>query len=192
MSFGKFDRWETIAGVNLGAVLQVSHSYSNIQQRWTTSSNNSGFDYLDVGSENRGRVWWNPTGFTVSIKPRFSSSKILLLGSASVGSDTQDSYNLHGRILRNGTPVGSGQTAQGNHTWAAHNEVRLHGANGYVTNSILHYNFLDSPGITGVIEYEFQINHTYSSNYAVYVNRERDRNWTSSSSSNFLAMEIQA
>ena len=191
MSFGKFDRWETIGSVNLGAVLQTSQNWSGTQQRWTTSNNN-GVDYLDSGSENRGRVWWDPEGFTVSIKPKFSTSKILLMGIASVCASTPDSYNMHGRIVRNGTPVGDGVTAQGNIQWSAHCELRSHGAADYASNQRLNFHFLDIPGTTGTIEYKFQLCHTYSSNYTLYVNRENDRSWESSTSSHFLAMEIQA
>jgi hypothetical protein len=192
MSFGKFDRWETTSGANLGAVLQVSESWAGVSQRWSTGNNNGGFDYLDAGSENRGRVWWDPEGFTVAIKPKFSTSKILLMGIASVCASTADSYNIHGRIVRNGTPVGNGILAQGNHTHAAHAEVRTHGAADYASNQRMHYHFLDTPGITGIIEYRFQLCHTYSSNYNLYVNRENDLSWESGTSSHFLAMEIQA
>jgi hypothetical protein len=191
MSFAKFDRWETIDGANLGTVLQISQNWSGIQQRWTTSQG-SGPDYLDSGSENRGRVWWDPEGFTVAIRPKFSTSKILLMGYASVCASTNDSYNIHGRIVRSGTPVGNGILAQGNHTHAAHCEIRMHNAADYAGNQRMHYHFLDTPGVTGVVEYKFQLCHTYSSNYSLYVNRESDLSWTSGTSSHFLAMEIQA
>ena len=158
-----------------GAVLQAA-SYTLTTQQ---TINQSG-----ASNENRGGTWYDITNLTVTLTPFSSSSKFLIFGHLTFGATTSDSYNLHWRIVRNGTGVGIGDN--GVYTWAATGQVRQwSGATPYVCP----YSHTDSPATTSALTYKIQALQTYNA-YGLYVNRAHETNWQSGGTSTITVLEI--
>jgi phosphate-selective porin len=104
-------------------------------------------------------------GMSISITPKLSTSKILLMAHVNVCAHTTTSSAL--RFARNGTPVGIGD--------AAGSRVRVT-ARGSNSNSAwmdnVAMNFLDSPETSSQITYTVQ-GMPHSSGWTIYVNRSQ-------------------
>jgi hypothetical protein len=128
------------------------------------------------------------TGLSATITPSSTSSKILVLGSVSLGASTDFGYI---RLMRDSTPINIGD--------AASNRVRTTGAMFYPAgtpvygNSPIPLDFLDSPSTTSAVTYKIQI-RTGSGTQLVYINRtgsDRDTvNYEWRTPSNIIIMEI--
>lgn len=107
------------------------------------------------------------TDFQTNITPSSSSNKILIKGSLCVG---QYYWQTRGRILRDSTAIGLGETA-GNRTPVTWNNNTYDGSSNtqYVMNSIS-FEFLDSPSTTSQITYSLDLGG-YNTSYNVYLNR---------------------
>lgn len=115
------------------------------------------------------------TDFQTNITPSSSSNKILIKGSLYVG---QNYWQTRGRILRDSTAIGLGETA-GNRTPVTWNNNTYDGSSNtqYVMNSVS-FEFLDSPSTTSQITYSLDLGG-YNTSYAVYLNRPHSDNDTS-------------
>ena len=107
------------------------------------------------------------TDFRTNITPSSSSNKILIKGSLYVG---QNYWQTRGRILRDSTAIGLGETAGSripvtwdNNTYDGSSNTQ------YVMNSVS-FEFLDSPSTTSQITYSLDLGG-YSTSYTVYLNR---------------------
>ena len=128
------------------------------------------------------------TGLSTTITPSSTSSKILVLGSVSLGASQDFGYI---RLMRDSTPINIGD--------AASNRVRTTGAMFYPAgvptygNSPIPLDFLDSPSTTSAVTYKIQI-RTGSGTQLVYINRtgaDRDTvNYEWRTPSNIIIMEI--
>ena len=107
------------------------------------------------------------TGLSVTITPSSSSNKILIKGSLYVG---QNYWQTRGRILRDSTAIGLGETA-GSRIPVTWNNNTYDGSSNtqYVMNSVS-FEFLDSPSTTSQITYSLDLGG-YSTSYTVYLNR---------------------
>jgi len=130
------------------------------------------------------------TGLSVSITPTSSSSKILVLFSATVGIAQISAYSGGVRLVRGSTSIYVGD-ANGSRTQAS----------GWVWNGSSTYNmyvlsgsFLDSPATTSSTTYKLQLASGYSGQL-VYINRDpnnNDVNYTGVVPSQITLMEIAA
>ena len=150
----------TAANVKLpaGYVIQTQYAQSMTQVSTTTTS-------LASPTE---------TGLNVTITPKYSSSKILLMISASMRGDGTAYVNA--LIKRNTTLIDltGSQTNDGVMDYA-HN----------VTGGRSHFQFLDSPATTSAITYKFCFSR-YGGSGTAYFNN----NGSALSLSSFVAMEI--
>lgn len=135
------------ANMPTGSVLQVVTA--SINNRYSTSSSS----FVGIGP-------------TLTITPRSTSSRILLMTSLSV---QQNGYTYY-TFMRNGTNVSAGN---GIFTWSQ--TVNTSWAN-------TSYNFVDSPATTSAISYQIGVAATASS---FYLNDN-----SSSNLSQLIAMEI--
>jgi hypothetical protein len=124
--------------------------------------------------------------FSITITPKSTSSKILVMVSINSGSN-QNEVTLIQRLMRDTTPIGVGDAA-GSRTQG--NTLRV--ASSTSTLSVLSsYQFLDSPSTTSAITYSVQVRGENA--YTFYVNRtEIDNNNAqyARASSTITCMEI--
>ena len=105
------------------------------------------------------------TGYSVSITPKFSSSKILIMGTLVAGYGVSSAYALYFRLMRGSTPICVGDS-DGNKTQASFGTQGL--ANTDTTISFP-FQFLDSPNTTSATTYKVQA--TSENPQTLYINR---------------------
>ena len=133
------------------------------------------------------------TGMTVSITPKFNTSKILLQCNLQFGGG----LNLYApvRLLRGSTHIGQSTVYSGGQTNATFSLNLGDGsgtANHYKVFSTV-YQILDSPATTSAVTYKLQVSSWAGRNF--YINRsEQDSGaaWTHGASSSMTAMEVSA
>lgn len=167
-SYAKFDVWQNTSGINYNAVIQVQFSIKTDT-------------YVSSGTN----AWSTPTGLTVSINPKFATSKILLMSQI----DASGQVNTFGRYRRNGVVIGVGDAA-GSRSQAT-SASWYYNADGN-TSKTMPMIFIDSPNTTDLIIYDIQL-ATPESNSTYYVNRsytDNDNSGRARSQSTIIAMEI--
>ena len=108
------------------------------------------------------------TGLTVTITPKSTSSKILILGSICFGrSNANSGYPL--KLFRDSTEIGSGDSAGSRPVGIA--SLNMPGYGQYYMDH-KHVNFLDSPNTTSEITYSFRVVSRDGS--TIYINRSQD------------------
>ena len=108
------------------------------------------------------------TGLTVTITPKSTSSKILILGSICFGrSNANSGYPL--KLFRDSTEIGSGDSAGSRPVGIA--SLNMTGYGQYYMDH-RHVNFLDSPNTTSAITYSFRVVSRDGS--TIYINRSQD------------------
>ena len=133
------------------------------------------------------------TGMTISITPKFNTSKILLQCNLQFGGG----LNLYApvRLLRGSTHIGQSTVYSGGQTNATFSLNLGDGsgtANHYKVFSTV-YQILDSPATTSEVTYKLQVSSWVGRNF--YINRsEQDSGaaWTHGASSSMTAMEVSA
>ena len=131
------------------------------------------------------------TGMTISITPKFNTSKILLQCNIQFGG----ALNLYApvRLLRDSTHIGQSTVYSGSQTNATFslNLTDVSGtASQYKIFSTV-YQILDSPATTSTLTYKLQVSSWAGRNF--YINRsEQDSGaaWTHGASSSMTAMEV--
>lgn len=143
----------------------------------------------DTFTANLGATFADITGLSVSITPTSSTSKILVFSTTVIGS-TVNGYWVGARLVRNSTPIFSGDTAgsrvslSGNHiNNTNNNDART------VTACVL-----DSPATTSAVTYKMQA-YGESTTTIVTVNRagsDGDNTYNGRFASSIIVMEIAA
>jgi hypothetical protein len=174
----KFDQWQSTAGTNMGTVLQVIQTVK--ADTWSSSSNGTSF--------------YPVTGMTVTITPKFVTSKVLVMVNVHAGSGY---WEIQGRITRNGGDLsGSWGNARGSRTRATFMDNRYEAAGG-VRNGwgVLYSQYLDSPATTSPITYGLSLNgystYTLGVNYNPYTDSD-GADYFASPISTITVMEIGA
>ena len=139
------------------------------------------------------QAWIDITGLSVSITPKSSNNKILVFVHATGSGDNR--YNAI-RVVRNGTPVGIGDTA-GSRTPV----LSGFGQNPDATNSVYVLfstsgSFVDTPSSTSTLTYKVQFGATNSAavaniNKIAYTPGD-DANWSLRGISSITVQEIAA
>lgn len=159
------------ANLPAGSVLQVIQTVKS--DTFTTTS----ASYTDV------------TGLSVSITPKFATSKILVLYSSAMGT-ISGQYSCAMRLVRNSTGIYLGDAA--NNRTQASNAYWSDIGTVYDTSPVNGI-FLDSPATTSATTYKLQVLSQYS--VSVYINRNENDGDTASISrvpSQITVMEIAA
>lgn len=174
-SIFQFDQWKNGSNTLLGAVINT-YSYTLTSQ---STINQSG-----AASENRGSTWYD-SGLSLTLTPVSTSSRFLIFGRLCVGTSSNDSYNIHWRMTRSGTAIGSG--VNGIYTWNCMGQVRQ-----WSTAAAFHvpFHYLDSPATTSSLTYKIQVLQTWNA-YPVYINRSSEAVWQSSDASIITILEFQ-
>ena len=126
------------------------------------------------------------SGLSVTITPKFSTSKILIMYSISVGCNNYGMFNLR----RAGTEIFRGD--------AASNRTRCTFESGVMNQyemQICSGTFLDSPSSTSALTYDFQCATPDSSGSQVFINRyktDNDASYVGRATSVITAMEVSA
>ena len=134
----------------------------------------------------------NITGFSVSITPSSTSSKVLLTGFMSVGTSGASEHCLGYRIYRGSTLISIGDTDG--------NRGRVTGSCNYGDGGIrapdnVVINYLDSPSTTSSVTYSIRFYHQYSTATTLYLNRGGNTDNNSArtrATSTITAMEVAA
>ena len=162
----------TVADARLGAgaILQVVSTTKT--DTFTTTTTNS---FVDI------------TGLSVSITPRSTSSKILIIA------DTQMSGNelFFIQLVRDSTAIKVGDSDSANRVECTLGGVFQASNNDKVAPMVT--NFLDSPSTTSAVTYKLQ-GRIYGSSKTLAVNRtfnDTDVNYTGRGASTITAMEVQ-
>ena len=111
------------------------------------------------------------TGFTVSITPSSTSSKILLTGFMSIGSDDTNNNLQSYRIYRDTTLIGIGDSDGS--TSRVTGSCNLDNGGNRVPG-VAAINFLDSPSTTSSVTYSVRFFQAYATNVVLYLNRGGD------------------
>lgn len=131
------------------------------------------------------------TGFSATITPTSSSSKILVMVSVFFGG----AYDIYPYVLlkRNGTSISTGTTGTGNQK-----NVFLGGYFTAISSMVygghqMSKNYLDSPSSTSALTYQMQLAHPYQISSTAYINRQEaqmDTTFTQYPTSSITLMEI--
>jgi hypothetical protein len=132
------------------------------------------------------------TGFTATITPQFSTSKILIIANMALGSGY---WEVQGNLLKNGANVTASQgTARGSRLPVSFSVNQYFGGTFGYNFLDTNYLYLDSPGTTSAVSYGISLNG-YST-FAVYLNRTGydldSADYYGCPSSTITAMEIKA
>ncbi len=125
----------------------------------------------------------NIVGLSVSITPKFASSKILVM--CSVIASVSGSTTITFKITRNGTDIGIGDTGRSARCgWRIENSNTAWADTG-------HYQFLDSPGTTSALTYQAMV-LPYADGRSVAINNSWNGGSTDDSTgiSTITVMEI--
>jgi hypothetical protein len=126
--------WQNSSGVAYNSVLNVyTANKSNVQ---TTV----------------GAAWVDISGLSVTLTPRFSTSRFLIMYSVTMGMSVQHNQ-MSIRLVRSGTLIGIGDAdgVRERVTAGTQDSGAIHGATYCMTGQ-----FLDSPGTVSAIEYKIQ------------------------------------
>ena len=128
------------------------------------------------------------TGLSVSITPKFSTSKILVMYDMGWGSN---SGHCSCRLMRDSTPIKVGD--------ASSNKTQVTGQIHHTTNEqydlhTISGTHMDTPATTSSVTYKMQVGTPYSSSYELYVNYHAedssDQSWAGRAASTITVMEV--
>ena len=131
-------------------------------------------------------------GLSVSITPKFSTSKILVMYDLCWGTS---SGHVSMRLMRDSQMIKVGD-ASGNRTRAT-GHWHMGGSNsGDIYDVVQHSGtFLDAPATTSSVTYKIMIGTPHASSYNVHVNRtgnDANYNWEGRTASTITVMEVSA
>jgi hypothetical protein len=132
------------------------------------------------------------TGFTVTITPSSASSKILLTGFMSMGSDDVNNNLMSYRIYRDTTLISIGNSDGS--TSRVTGSCNLDNG-GNRLPGVATINFLDSPSTTSSVTYSIRFVQAYATNVVLYLNRggdTLDSDTRHRATSTITAMEVAA
>ena len=126
--------------------------------------------FFTTGASSTSRTFADVSGFSASITPTSTSSKILIIGQLTGTPNTASTgYELGVRVTRNGTSVGNNPV---NSTYGALSSRGMAGSEGSDTTNFC---YLDSPSSTSALTYQVQficgegvtyyINQSYNQGY---------------------------
>lgn len=172
MSTVRFDDWYTTEGFKRNMVLQTVQAVKT--NTWMGTADGS---------------TWVTTDFFATIKPRSTTSKVLLMCALQLSSGY---WELQGRFLRNGTVIGVGRRQSGVSQCGFHCSHYMNNYQDFWYPTT--YSFLDEPASTSDVTYHLQLNG-YGGN-SVYINKI-EADWDNSDYagtpiSTITLMEIQA
>jgi len=171
-SYVKFDVWQNTAGTTYNSVLNAY------------SANKTNTQSLVGGN------WADISGLTITLTPRYNTSKFLIFYSVTMGMNTQHNQ-MSIRLVRNGTliAIGDAEGSRERVTAGTQDSGTIHGATYCMTGQ-----FLDSPATASSITYNIQFRSEGA--ITVWINRgneaDGDNIVTQRCYSNITILEIAA
>ena len=178
------DRTLTLPGDADGTILTSNSSTGKILQVISTEKT----DTFSTTSTSFADV----TGFSVTITPSSSSSKVLIMTDVKYGASVNN-MNIYLRILRDSTPVYVGDTA-GSRTSCFYGMEDVDETKGPYQMDQASANFQDSPNTTSAVTYKLQY-RVDNNSYTGYINRtgqDTDNINFPRTASSIIAMEVAA
>jgi len=173
-SIAKFDVWQNTAGVNYQTVLQVVQRIGTAPYALAVTAN----------------TWatYPSSEMSLSITPRFNTSKILLMASITLGSSVNQSAY---RFTRGGVAIGVGDVS-GSRPRTSAQTGHLYSTDLNHTFRTISQNFLDSPATTSATTYNIDV---MSEGTTCYLNRSPTYTdstpvYCGTAISTFIALEI--
>jgi hypothetical protein len=151
-SYVQFDVWQNTAGVNYNAVIQTQ-SYTYTGQFTTTTHGGPGSGPSTAGTD---------TPLTVSITPKFSTSKILVRATGSAGYNSGQQVWL-GSIKRVGASTVYSPSSPGGSMANWSQSVYISGS----LMTIFNIEWYDTPGSTTACTYTLRITGNNNTSYGV-------------------------
>ena len=138
-----------------------------------------------------GTSFQDVTGLSVSITPKFSTSKILVLYDMSWSTS---SGHMSCRLMRDSTPI---KVGDGNGSRIQCTGQQHHSSSGQNQYDIFHVTgtHMDSPATTSSVTYKMQVATPYSADYDCRVNYQGDDSdaaWVGRTASTITVMEVSA
>jgi hypothetical protein len=160
----RFDKWENSLGQPYGTVLQVVQAVkTNTQVSASIASGGT----VDIA------------GLSVSITPKFATSKVLLLAQVNAVLSANGIFAGF-ELVRDSTKIGAGDNDSNRVGMTASGSFNSSGAN--EANLTTHMTFLDSPNTTSTTLYKVRVRNPSSVSRDVYINRSISDNNTLSDS----------
>ncbi len=155
-----------------GSIVQVLQSSSATAQ------------VFNAGSQDN-KNFYDVSGLSITVTPKFINSKFLITSSVSVGHHT-NAYNSYFRFTRDGSAIGVSNSL--NNNFQAHAGFRTAVA---AQVGVISLNHLDSPATLSPVTYKVQISNTGGSTYPAYVNRsDQSAAWEAGLMSTITLMEV--
>ena len=136
-------------------------------------------------------TFYDVSGLSVNITPKFSTSKILVMVQMNIGSD-QATQRIGVRLRRDSTTIGASTETGNSNNVGSITSLELHRV--YQSQSV-NFHFLDSPSTTSQVTYKPQVAQENSGGSSmVYINRVDGNNNNSyyNGSSTITVMEVSA
>ena len=136
-------------------------------------------------------TFYDVSGLSVNITPKFSTSKILVMVQMNIGSD-QATQRIGVRLRRDSTTIGKSTETGNSNNVGSITSLELHRV--YQSQSV-NFHFLDSPSTTSQVTYKPQVAQENSGGSSmVYINRVDGNNNNSyyNGSSTITVMEVSA
>ena len=141
----------------------------------------------DAFQKASGTSFQDVTGLSVTITPKFSTSKILIMYDLSWSTS---SGHCSCRLMRDSTPIKVGD-ASGNKTQAT-GQMHHSGSDQYDMEQVAGTH-MDSPATTSSVTYKMQVATPHSSSYVLDVNHQgddSDQAWVGRTASTITVMEV--
>jgi hypothetical protein len=136
-------------------------------------------------------TWADITGMSVTITPKFATSKIIILYTLNINAASGESVAV--QFLRGSTAVGNGDASS--NRLPCFTDTRM-GSTGQYEFAIYSGTYIDSPATTSATTYKIQWRKPYDNgNTPIYLNRsydDSDNNDRPRGSSSITVMEIAA
>lgn len=124
------------------------------------------------------------TGFSVSITPKFSSSKVLVIASMNIGGGSTDGIYPTTQLVRDSTAIYLGDAA-GSRTRASTGDYHF-----AVTQQTFVITFLDSPNTTSATTYKVQMRTSSGSSHMNRSGLDTDNSNFARTASSITVMEV--
>lgn len=177
-SIAKFDQWQDTAGNMQQTILQVKQTYLTTRYSQSVTT-----------------TWNDLTDFNVSITPKSTSSKFLVMVRWFGEYGTADSvYNSVWGLKRNGTLIGN-QTDMSTATGITAAKLSYEGTDAASTPETVDYWYLDSPNTISPLTY--QVSMWNNASITLFTNRvastaNLNTNGYETGTSGILVMEVAA
>lgn len=189
---GFYDAGSNKIGVSVGGskVGEIGVDYGGFTGNVVQVQSTTKTDTWSQSSVNT-NTFYDVTGLSVNITPKYSNSKILVFGNVNVIQSTTATILM--RIYRNSVIIG-GSTTNGANQLSISNLFRPMPTPYDIDMGNLNFNFYDTPNSTSLLNYKIALSLGVTYSGTVYVNRtvsDGNTDFASRTTSTISVMEVQ-